>query len=315
MPETRLFEAFAAQPAWAESELAQHLATTPAALRMLLADLHTRGILRVAESADGWRLEPPPELLDAACLRAACPQAPIHLDVVTDSTNSVLARLHSPANGTVALAEYQSAGRGRRGRHWQSPFAGQIILSHYWHYPEPATAAALSIGLGLAAAETLRQTGYPVHLKWPNDLYLDGRKLGGILVETHSSAQGIATIAGIGINLQPLPGIDQPHAALSEAGPVARNALTAALINAWRTACVAHPAARADYPARWRELDLYYGQSVCLSHAQGNSRGINRGIDAAGQLLFEDTNGNIHPWTAGDISLRPASLHNTGDNS
>ena len=53
MPETRLFEAFAAQPAWAESELAQHLATTPAALRMLLADLHTRGILRVAESADG----------------------------------------------------------------------------------------------------------------------------------------------------------------------------------------------------------------------------------------------------------------------
>ena len=154
-----------------------------------------------------------------------------------------------------------------------------------------------------------------MRLKWPNDLYLDGRKLGGILVETHSGAQGIATIAGIGINLQPLPGIDQPHAALSEAGPVERNTLTAALINAWRAACATHPAARADYPARWRELDLYYGQSVCLSHAQGNSRGINRGIDAAGQLLLEDTDGNIHPWTAGDISLRPVSLHNTGDNS
>lgn len=313
MPETRLFEAFATQPAWAESELAQHLATTPAALRMLLADLHARGILRVAESADGWRLNPPPELLDAAYLRAACPQAPIHLDVVTDSTNSVLARLHSPANGTVALAEYQSAGRGRRGRHWQSPFAGQIILSHYWHYPDPATIAGLSIGLGLAAADILQQAGYPVRLKWPNDLYLNGRKLGGILVETHANAQGIATIAGIGINLQPLPGIDQPHAALSEAGPIARNALTAALINAWHAACAAHPAARTDYPARWRELDLYYGQSVCLNHIQGNNSGINRGIDAAGQLLLEGADGNIQPWAAGDISLRPASPSNTGD--
>ena len=315
MLETRLFEAFAAQPVWAENALAQHLAAPPVVLRMLLADLHTRGILRVEESADGWRLDPMPEMLDAAYLRAACPQAPIYLDITTDSTNCCLARLHLPENGTVALAEYQSAGRGRRGRHWQSPFAGQIILSHYWHYPDPAAAAALSIGLGLAAAEILRQADYPVRLKWPNDLYLNGRKLGGILVETRANAQGIATIAGIGINLRPLPGIDQPHAALGEAGPVARNTLTAALINAWRAACAAHPAARADYPARWRELDLYDGQGVCLSHTQGNSRGINRGIDAAGQLLLEDTDGNIRPWTAGDISLRPASLHHTGDNS
>lgn len=314
MPETRLFAAFAARPVWTEAALARHLATTPAALRVLLADLHARGILPVVESADGWRLDPPPELLDAAYLRAACPQAPIHIDVVTDSTNSVLARLPAPQNGTVALAEYQSAGRGRRGRSWQSPFAGQIILSHYWHYPDPAAAAALSIGLGLAAAETLRQAGYPVRLKWPNDLYLDGRKLGGILLESTANAQGVATIAGIGINLHPLPGFDQPHAALGAAGTVARNALTAALIDAWRAACAAHPAARAAYSARWQALDLYYGDTVCLSHAQGSSSGTDCGIDAAGRLLLKTGAGKIQSWAAGDVSLRPASLHNTGDN-
>ena len=217
---------------WPLAALARALACDESTLRAQLAELQTRGIVPLEETAAGWQIRPALDLLDAAWLARACPAAAVQVLTITDSTNSALARQSPRANGDAILAEYQSAGRGRRGRTWQSPFAGQIILSMSWHYPNPHDTAALSIALGIAAAEALRAADYPVQLKWPNDLYLHGRKLGGILLETALNSSGAHTIAGIGINLLPPPNPGQPVASLSECGTIARNPLTASTAGA-----------------------------------------------------------------------------------
>ena len=292
---------------WPLAALARALACDESTLRAQLAELQTRGIVPLEETAAGWQIRPALDLLDAAWLARACPAAAVQVLTVTDSTNSALARQIPRTNGDAILAEYQSAGRGRRGRTWQSPFAGQIILSMSWHYPDPQAATALSIALGIAAASALRAAGYPVQLKWPNDLYLHQRKLGGILVEASHHAHGVDIIAGIGINLLPLSGLDQPAASLGECGTIARNPLTAALINAWRDAFARHPADRPALPARWRALDTYADCAVSLHRACDTICGINRGIDEQGRLLLETADG-ISTYSEGETRLRPQPL-------
>ena len=303
MPDA-LLSALADLRPWPLAALARALACDENTLRAQLAELQTRGIVPLEETATGWQIRPALDLLDAAWLARACPAAAVQVLTVTDSTNSALARQIPRTNGDAILAEYQSAGRGRRGRTWQSPFAGQIILSMYWHYPDPQATVALSIALGIAAADALREAGYPVQLKWPNDLYLHGRKLGGILVESAISARGVSIIAGIGINLLPPPNPDQPAASLSECHSIARNPLTAALINAWRNAFAHHPADRPALPARWHALDTYADRAVSLHHPHDTIHGINRGIDDQGRLLLETADG-IHACSEGETSLRP----------
>ena len=111
-------------------------------------------------------------------------------------------------------------------------------------------------------------------------------------------------IAGIGINLLPLSGLDQPAASLGECGTIARNPLTAALINAWRDAFARHPEGRPALPARWRALDTYADCAVSLHRACDTICGINRGIDDQGRLLLESADG-IHAWSEGETRLRP----------
>ena len=276
---------------WPLAALARALACDENTLRAQLAELQTRGIVPLEETAAGWQIRPALDLLDAAWLARACSAAAVQVLTITDSTNSALARQSPRANGDAILAEYQSAGRGRRGRTWQSPFAGQII----------------SIALGIAAAEALRAADYPVQLKWPNDLYLHGRKLGGILLETALNSSGAHTIAGIGINLLPPPNPGQPVASLSECGTIARNPLTAALINRWREAFARHPANRPALPARWHALDTYADRAVCLHRAHDTLCGTNRGIDEQGRLLLETADG-ISAYSEGETRLRPQLL-------
>jgi len=153
---TQLLQTLADLRPWSLAALARELACEENRIRAQLATLQQSGIVPLQETAAGWQIRPALDLLDAAWLSRACPAAAVQVLTVTDSTNSVLARQSARANGDAILAEYQSAGRGRRGRTWQSPFAGQIILSMYWHYPDPHAATALSIVLGIAAASALR---------------------------------------------------------------------------------------------------------------------------------------------------------------
>lgn len=127
------------------------------------------------------------------------------LDAV-DSTNSVLmqaAEAGAP-DGSVVCAEYQFAGRGRRGREWQAVLGGSLTFSVLWRFEEGIAAlVGLSLAVGVAIARALnRFSPYPVKLKWPNDVLVDYRKLAGILVEIQGDIQGPSfAVVGIGLNV------------------------------------------------------------------------------------------------------------------
>ncbi|TMP82113.1 biotin--[acetyl-CoA-carboxylase] ligase, partial [Pseudoalteromonas ruthenica] len=108
-------------------------------------------------------------------------------------------------SGQVLVAEMQQAGRGRRGRVWQSPFGANLYYSYYWKLEEGLQAAmGVSIAVGLAVYDAIEALyGLSAALKWPNDIYLHGRKLAGVLVELEGQVEGPChLVIGIGINLQ-----------------------------------------------------------------------------------------------------------------
>jgi BirA family biotin operon repressor/biotin-[acetyl-CoA-carboxylase] ligase len=136
----------------------------------------------------------------ASARDASC--APVLLYRLTNSR--LLAITDLPAGkADVCIAEHQSAGRGRRGREWLAPFGGGICLSLSWTFPEPPPQlGALSLAVGVALLRALGSHGASgVRLKWPNDVLVNERKLGGILCELRAEAGGPAyVVIGVGLN-------------------------------------------------------------------------------------------------------------------
>jgi len=124
---------------------------------------------------------------------------------VLDSTNRYLltGAQEGWPSGAVCLAEQQTAGRGRQGRSWLTPFGASLAYSLLWRFAGPLEAlSGLSLATGLAVARVLKGAGVSeVGLKWPNDVWWQGRKLGGILLESGGSAGDFYVVAGVGLNL------------------------------------------------------------------------------------------------------------------
>jgi BirA family transcriptional regulator, biotin operon repressor / biotin---[acetyl-CoA-carboxylase] ligase len=274
----------------------------------------------------GYRLAQPISLLDAAAIRAALPAevaarvGVMEVLVDTDSTNARTLAAERPVGElVVCLAEHQSAGRGRRGRRWLSPPGTGICLSVGGRLPAaPSDYAALPTAVGVASALALEGLGVPgIALKWPNDLLLDGCKLGGILIELRGESQGPATIAvGLGLNVRLGPAARAaiatagglPPADLASAAGDAmleRNAVAAALIAAIAGCLERAPAGLSDAVlSGWRQRDFLWGRQVRIEDAAGGRSGIARGLDPSGALLLEDAGGARHRVTAGEVTLR-----------
>lgn len=274
------------------------------------AQLQAAGVANfVYENAKLHLLLPLP-LLNPVFFQETFPQQKIVILPVTDSTNAVLKRKSHCTNGEVCLTEYQSMGRGRHNRTWLSPFAGQLIMSMYWCYPHRISLLqGLSIRLGLAAVKALHQETFTdIRLKWPNDLYLYGRKLGGILPEIVSRGQNTGIVAGIGINLTCSPQTEQATANLSECGKkICRHTITAAVIRAWSQLFSGNGINQNIEPSVWAKYDIYLHQEMVLTAPAFQVRGINRGINESGQLLLEHE-GKIHSYNIGELQLRPSPL-------
>jgi len=273
----------------------------------------------------GYRLAQALSLLDAATIRralpgeiAACIGA---LEVLPDtgSTNARVLAEERPVGELVAcLAEYQSAGRGRRGRSWVSPPGGGVCLSVGGRLPAaPSDYASLPTAVGVACAVALEALGVPdIGLKWPNDLLLDGGKLGGILIELRGEAQGPAAIAvGIGLNVRLGPaaralivsdgGLPPADLAGTPGGDVDRNALAAALVAAIVGCLQRAPAGLSDAVlSGWRQRDCLSGRPVRIDDSGVGRFGIAQGLDRSGALLLEDADGSRRRVTAGEVTLR-----------
>lgn len=253
---------------------------------------------------------PPLDTHALAAALPACMRARLHVREAVDSTQRVLLDdVAAWPDRSIVATDRQSAGRGRRGRHWQSPPGASLALSMLARHGEGVRwAPGVSLVLGVAAVEALHRVGATaVRLKWPNDLVAEGCKLGGILVETCSG--GI--VAGVGINLA-LPAalreaIGQPCTDLAGLGCEAtREAVAAALIVAWDDAFDAFLAhGLGAFLPRWQALDALARQPVRVLSGEQTIEGIACGIDAQGRLLVEVA-GQRRAFSSADVSVRPA---------
>ena len=271
----------------------------------------------------GYRLAAPLEFLDGGRILealAAEGQPPLARLEIHDQIDSTNARLMAEAwagapSGTACLAERQTAGRGRRGRIWISPFGTNLYLSLLWRYPlAPAALGGVSLAAGVAVARVLRDVGASeLTLKWPNDLLWQRRKLGGILLEVAGEAQGPSfLVAGLGINLR-MPAdqgrvIDQPWTDL--AGILGdrlpgRNVLAARLIAALCSALERYGQQGLEpFLADWDTFDGLRGERVRLRLGERVIEGTYTGIAPDGALHLATVEG-VQSYHAGEVSLRP----------
>lgn len=270
----------------------------------------------------GYRIPGGVSLLEAPRLQAMLAR-PLSVEVLqsTDSTNAeVLRRLASDMPAPFAvLAEYQSAGRGRRGRSWSSPYASNIYLSVGWRFPVGAPRLeGLSLAVGVVVAEALSENGLAgrVALKWPNDIWAGGRKIGGILIELSGDLEdACAAVVGVGINgrlgLAAAESIDQPWTDIyTELGSVPdRSALAADLLRRLHDMMSAFPATGFSvWLQRWAALDALSGQAVqVVTAAAGAVSGTAAGVDSSGALRLLTEDGAELLFHGGEASLRPAS--------
>ena len=260
------------------------------------------------------------------------------IDSIPSTNTELRARIPGLSAPMLLAAEVQTAGRGRAGRHWHSAPGDSLCFSLAWPFRGPiARLSGLSLAVGVAIAETLRVLGWPVQLKWPNDLLLDGGKLGGVLIETaHQSGESspvLWAVIGVGLNVRTNPARDSlPGVAAAALLPAAqtghdtgtvddamnRNHLLAALTDGLSAALTEFDHDGLSlFTGRWQSLHAHQGQPVCIvEQDEVLQQGIARGIDEMGCLLLDTRAGRI-AVLAGDISLRkqtpPGTSHAFAD--
>ncbi|NIE72850.1 biotin--[acetyl-CoA-carboxylase] synthetase [Pantoea sp. ICBG 1758] len=294
--------------------LGEALGMSRAAVNKHIQTLKSWGLDVFTVTGKGYSLAAPLQLLDEALIHTHLETPGIAVIPVIDSTNQyLLDRMDQLESGFACVAEYQQAGRGRRGRKWFSPFGANLYLSMYWRLEQgPAAAMGLSLVIGIVMAEVIQSLGAEnVRVKWPNDLYLNDRKLAGILVElTGKTGDAAQIVMGAGINLgmrgEGTSEINQGWINLQEAGvTIDRNQLAASIINSLRAALpLFERDGLAPFIQRWEKLDNFINRPVKLLVGEREVYGIARGIDKQGGLLLEQEE-VIKSWVGGEISLRP----------
>jgi BirA family biotin operon repressor/biotin-[acetyl-CoA-carboxylase] ligase len=231
---------------------------------------------------------------------------------VVDSTSVIAMRqAMQGVSAYVCSAEQQTAGRGRRGRVWNSPYASNIYLSMVWEFAGGAVALeGLSLAVGVVLVDALSEAGVEgVELKWPNDILYKGRKLAGILLEISGDAAGpCSVVVGIGLNvaMPPDTSIDQPWTDIKTIQPAAadRNRLLALMLNRLMPLLADFEQFRfVAYRDRWQALDAYKGREVAVSLGPELILGTAVGVDDSGALLL-DTEVGRRSFNGGEVSLR-----------
>jgi BirA family biotin operon repressor/biotin-[acetyl-CoA-carboxylase] ligase len=225
-----------------------------------------------------------------------------------DSTNTYL--LNYPSNKPLAcLAEYQTQGRGRRGKQWLSPYASGICLSVKYRYSNPNIPLnCLSLALSVSIARFLYTLGiHDVAVKWPNDIWWQGRKLAGLLVETRLINKGCYDIVvGIGLNVR-IPHVDIEQAWIDLQTilpqPVSRNDVASHLIEVILLT-MQHYEQHGFHPylADWQRFDFLRGKKIKLLTTNGTITGQVYGINEHGALLVK-VGQTVKPFYSGEVSI------------
>lgn len=306
--------------------LARHFGVSRTAVWKQIGKIEQWGLAVKRAPGSGYRLTRAIDMLDRAALTEYANTRPgTRLEVFNEleSTNRHLLEGPAPEPDELAacIAEYQSAGRGRRGRSWHAPFGMGLCLSAAWSFREtPPELAALSLAVGVAVRRALRhQASIDIDLKWPNDLVWDDRKLGGILVEFTAEAQGRChVVAGLGINVTMPPELleqisDWPAGAVdlgqaTDGREPRRTTLATALVDDLKALFADYERQGFEpYRNEWRSADYLNGKAVRVDEAAGSVHGTARGIDADGALLIGTGADHSRRIISGDVSVRTAT--------
>lgn len=239
----------------------------------------------------------------------------------TNSTNEFLGKIDNEAlHANICLAESQSRGRGRRGNSWIASPYRNIMMSLSWLFPSCLQQmSALSLVAAVAIVKALESFDISAQVKWPNDIYLKGRKLSGLLINLQSYPQGgCQAVLGIGLNVHLLPEdgdkIDQPWIDLYSILPklsskqLDRNHLIAEIIKQMLPLLNAFPYNVDAVLAQWRRYALYLNQQVVLSKRDKGDltyEGMMRGVSSTGALMLETATGDYRFFEDSSLSLRP----------
>ncbi len=302
-------------------DIARALGRSRASLSEALKMAPELGLDLYSVRGKGYRLAAPIEFLDAGAIgaRLAAAGSRVRLQVAdqVDSTSTRLLELAAAGapSGTCLAAEWQSAGRGRRGRSWVSSLGGSLTFSLLWRFERGAGhLGGLSLAAGVAVARALAECGVErAQVKWPNDVVADFRKLAGILVETSGEIQGpTVAVVGVGVNYRlgerAIDRIDQPVADVARcASPVpARGVLLAALLSHLGRALE-------DFDRRgfagvrdaWRELHAYQGRPVRVIPPRDPPFDAEvADVAPDGALIVATPDGRTHALASAEISLR-----------
>ena len=241
----------------------------------------------------------------------------LRIELSVSSTNDLVrhAAEQGDATGLIVLAEQQTAGRGRRGRQWVSPFGRNIYLSLGWAFDGGVQVLeGLSLAVGVAVRRAIKSCGVDgLMFKWPNDLFLENKKVGGILLEILGDPSGFCqVVVGVGINLGMSDKngklIDQPWTDIRSVSgqPVSRNGLAAAIIEEMMALLASfHEVGFEAYREEWLQSDINADKEISLLLMNKTIRGIARGVDESGALKLE-VGDEIKLFSGGEISVRSA---------
>jgi BirA family transcriptional regulator, biotin operon repressor / biotin---[acetyl-CoA-carboxylase] ligase len=302
------------------AQLGRELGVSRTAVWKHLQALAALGLDIYGVTGKGYCLSQPLELLNRDVIlsnltaesRALLTGLELHSQV--DSTNSHLNRKTADlASGYACLAEFQSSGRGRRGRAWVSPYAASVYLSLLWRFTmSPSVLSGLGLVSGVAVTRALRQLGLrEIGLKWPNDVIWQGRKLAGTLLEMNGESYGpINVIIGVGLNVR-MPAsagqqIDQAWADVETAlgKSSSRNTLAGLLLHHLLLAMREFQVkGLAPFLREWQKWDIVKGKTIHLQLPNETLTGIAKGIDQNGALLLQ-SQGTVSTHMAGEVSIR-----------
>lgn len=306
--------------------LAAELRQTRAAVKKGVERLRAIGIEVEALARRGYRLPHPVELLNTGRIQAELADDRkrhlhnIQLLFEVGSTNSRLLSSAPPPASTadVCIAELQHAGRGRLGRRWIAAFGEGIAMSLGWTCSDVVrTLPALSLGVGVAVSRGLTRAGaLGIALKWPNDIWFEDRKLGGVLIELRAEAGGPAhVVIGVGINVSlsaksrheiEAGGASGAAAAVSDAcaQPASRNLAAGAILDELLSMLPQYERfGFAAFRDAWSALDGLNGRPAQVVIGDSAVSGIARGVDSDGALLLE-TKDRVQRFVSGEASLR-----------
>lgn len=304
-------------------QLAEVLGVSRTTISNRIAQWNTQGVVIDSVTGKGYRLHSPIQWLNKeqvwSKISSSVQQHISSFDVLqfVSSTNDVVAKnlAQQHQSGIICITEMQGAGRGRRGREWLSPPAGNFYGSVGWIFNDGfSVIEGLSLAVGVAIIKAMESVGASdLELKWPNDVLHQGKKIAGILIEMTGEVGGACqVVVGVGVNLQ-LPEvikqqITQPVTDLySICGhAVDRQIITAEIISEIISLLSDYDKTGfSKWQNEWLSYDAFKNKPILIIGMQEPLHGIARGVDEHGNLLLE-TEGEMMKVYGGEVSLRQA---------